>query len=101
MHRAAGLLRMEPVRMKRAKLREFTSGAKEDQQFKWGFEKVGRTRDSKTYYFSQGGGQHVSDRCQVWCRKHSASAEQGFCAVVGDKESSGCNQAEPQPFKAH
>lgn len=27
--------------------------------------KVGRTRERKTYYFSQGGGQHVSDRCGV------------------------------------
>lgn len=69
---------------------------------KLGKKKVWRvTKEKKTYDFSQRGGKHVSDRCHVWCGESSAGAQQGLDAVVGDKESSSCNQAEPQPFKAH
>lgn len=54
-----------------------------------------------TYHFSHGGGKHVSGRCHPRCSESIASAQQGLDAVVGDKESSSCNQAEPQPFEAH
>lgn len=54
-----------------------------------------------TYHFSRGGGEHVSGRCHVRRSVSAAGTQQGLDAVVGDKESSSCNRAEPQPFEAH
>lgn len=44
--------------------------------------------EMRTYYFTQGGGEHVSDRCHMWSCARSTSIEKRLGALVGDKESS-------------
>lgn len=53
--------------------------------------------NSSTHHFSQGGSEHVSaNRCHLQRGESSTGAQQRLDAVVGDKESSSCNQTEPQ-----